>query len=71
VGLRFVWVYDIRQPRHFSISGNLGLGIFDQKLPKGPKLSIDHRVVMAGKDKPGPKSVGIVQSLLDRASAGQ
>ncbi len=37
--------FDVRQPQHIAIAGNLGLGVFDYKSPKGRRFSIDHRVV--------------------------
>ena len=37
--------FDVRQPQHIAVAGNLGLGIFDLKSPKGRRFSIDHRVV--------------------------
>lgn len=37
--------FDIRQPQHIALAGNLGLGIFDFKSPLGRKHSIDHRVI--------------------------
>jgi hypothetical protein len=37
--------FDVRQPQHITLAGNLGLGIFDFKSPKGRRFSIDHRVV--------------------------
>jgi hypothetical protein len=37
--------FDIRQPQHIPICGNLGLGYFDYKSPLGRRHSIDHRVV--------------------------
>jgi hypothetical protein len=37
--------FDVRQPQHISLAGNLGLGYFDKKSPRGRKFSIDHRVV--------------------------
>jgi uncharacterized protein (DUF362 family) len=40
--------FDVRQPQHIPLAGNLGLGIFDYKSPKGRKHSIDHRVVALG-----------------------
>jgi hypothetical protein len=40
--------FDIRQPQHIPICGNLGLGIFDYKSPLGRRHSIDHRVIRVG-----------------------
>ncbi len=37
--------FDIRQPQHIPICGNLGLGIFDKNSPKGRRHSIDHRII--------------------------
>ena len=37
--------FDIRQPQHIPLAGNLGLGIFDLKSPSGRRFSIDHRVL--------------------------
>ena len=37
--------FDVRQPQHIALAGNLGLGIFDYKSPRGRRFSIDHRVV--------------------------
>jgi len=37
--------YDIRQPQYIAIAGQVGLGNFDHKSPKGRQFSIDHRVV--------------------------
>ena len=37
--------FDIRQPQHIRLAANLGLGVFDFKSPKGPRASINHRVV--------------------------
>lgn len=37
--------FDVRQPQHISIAGNLGLGNFDFKSPRGRRASIDHRVI--------------------------
>lgn len=37
--------FDVRQPQHIAIAGNLGLGFFDLKSPKGRRFSIDHRIV--------------------------
>jgi hypothetical protein len=37
--------FDMRQPQHIPLAGNLGLGIFDLKSPLGRRHSIDHRVV--------------------------
>lgn len=37
--------FDIRQPQHIALAGNLGLGLFDFKSPRGRRHSIDHRVV--------------------------
>jgi hypothetical protein len=40
--------FDVRQPQHIPLAGNLGLGIFDFKSPLGRRHSIDHRVVPVG-----------------------
>jgi uncharacterized protein (DUF362 family) len=40
--------FDVRQPQHIALAGNLGLGIFDFKSPQGRRQSIDHRVVTVG-----------------------
>ncbi len=40
--------FDIRQPQHIALAGNLGLGTFDFKSPLGRRHSIDHRIVDAG-----------------------
>ena len=40
--------FDIRQPQHVALAGNLGLGIFDFQSPLGRRHSIDHRVVEVG-----------------------
>ncbi|HEV3163265.1 MAG TPA: DUF362 domain-containing protein [Isosphaeraceae bacterium] len=37
--------FDVRQPQHISLAGNLGLGLFDYKSPLGRRNSIDHKVV--------------------------
>jgi uncharacterized protein (DUF362 family) len=37
--------FDIRQPQHIALAGNLGLGLFDFKSPRGRRQSIDHRVI--------------------------
>lgn len=37
--------FDIRQPQHIALAGNLGLGNFDFKSPLGRRHSIDHRIV--------------------------
>jgi len=37
--------FDVRQPQHIALAGNLGLGLFDFKSPLGRRQSIDHRVV--------------------------
>ena len=37
--------FDIRQPQHITLAGNLGLGTFDFKSPRGRRFSVDHRVV--------------------------
>jgi hypothetical protein len=40
--------FDVRQPQHIALAGNLGLGVFDFKSPLGRRHSIDHRVVQVG-----------------------
>jgi len=37
--------FDIRQPQHIILAGNLGLGRFEFKSPRGRRSSIDHRIV--------------------------
>jgi hypothetical protein len=37
--------FDIRQPQHIALAGNLGLGNFDFESPLGRRKSIDHRVI--------------------------
>jgi hypothetical protein len=37
--------FDIRQPQHIALAGNLGLGLFDLRSPRGRRFSIDHKVV--------------------------
>jgi hypothetical protein len=37
--------FDVRQPQHIALAGNLGLGNFEFKSPLGRRHSIDHRVV--------------------------
>jgi uncharacterized protein (DUF362 family) len=37
--------FDVRQPQHIRLAANLGLGIFEFNSPKGPRHSIQHRVV--------------------------
>ena len=37
--------YDIRQPQYIAVAGQVGLGYFDYKSPRGRQFSIDHRVV--------------------------
>jgi hypothetical protein len=37
--------FDVRQPQHVRLAGNLGLGVFDFRSPRGPRHSISHRVV--------------------------
>lgn len=37
--------FDIRQPQHIALAGNLGLGRFDFNSPQGRRRSIDHRIV--------------------------
>jgi len=37
--------YDVRQPQHIMLAGNLGLGLFDFKSARGRRNSIEHRVV--------------------------
>ena len=37
--------FDIRQPQHIRLAGNLGLGIFDFNSPRGKKNSIQHQIV--------------------------
>ncbi|WP_435007165.1 DUF362 domain-containing protein [Tundrisphaera lichenicola] len=37
--------FDIRQPQHITLAGNLGLGNYDFKSPRGRRFAIDHRVI--------------------------
>lgn len=37
--------FDMRQPQHISLAGNLGLGIFDFKSPLGRRHSVDHKTI--------------------------
>jgi hypothetical protein len=37
--------FDIRQPQHIALAGNLGLGYFDFDSPLGRRKSIDHRII--------------------------
>ena len=37
--------FDIRQPQHIALAGNLGLGIFDYRSPRGRRFSVNHEVV--------------------------
>jgi hypothetical protein len=37
--------FDYRQPQHIRLASNLGLGVFDFHSPKGPRHSINHRVI--------------------------
>ncbi len=37
--------YDIRQPQYIAVAGQVGLGNFDYKSPRGRPFSIDHRVM--------------------------
>ncbi|AGA25518.1 DUF362 domain-containing protein [Singulisphaera acidiphila] len=37
--------FDIRQPQHIALAGNLGLGRFDFNSPQGRRRSIDHRII--------------------------
>jgi len=40
--------FDIRQPQHIALAGNLGLGRFEFDSPQGRRRSIDHRVIDVG-----------------------
>ncbi len=40
--------FDIRQPQHIALAGNLGLGRFEFDSPQGRRRSIDHRVIDLG-----------------------
>lgn len=40
--------FDIRQPQHIALAGNLGLGYFDYRSPLGRRRSINHRVIQVG-----------------------
>ncbi len=40
--------FDIRQPQHIVLAGNLGLGNFEFNAALGRRFSIDHRVVSLG-----------------------
>jgi uncharacterized protein (DUF362 family) len=37
--------YDIRQPQYIAVAGQVGLGRFDFKSPRGRRFSVDHRVI--------------------------
>lgn len=37
--------FDVRQPQHIALAGNLGLGYFDFKSPRGRRYSIQHKVL--------------------------
>ncbi len=37
--------FDIRQPQHIALAGNIGLGYFDYRNPRGRRYSIQHRVL--------------------------
>jgi hypothetical protein len=37
--------YDVRQPQHIALAGNLGLGLFDFKSARGRRQSIQHTVI--------------------------
>jgi hypothetical protein len=40
--------FDVRQPQHIALAGNLGLGRFDFDSPQGRRRSIDHRIIDVG-----------------------
>jgi hypothetical protein len=40
--------FDVRQPQHIALAGNLGLGRFEFNSPQGRRRSIDHRIVDVG-----------------------
>jgi len=40
--------FDVRQPQHIALAGNLGLGRFEFDSPHGRRRSIDHRIVDVG-----------------------
>jgi uncharacterized protein (DUF362 family) len=37
--------FDMRHPQHIPLAGNLGLGLFDYKSPRGRRQSVQHKVV--------------------------
>jgi Domain of unknown function (DUF362) len=37
--------YDIRQPQYITVAGQIGLGNFDFKSPRGRRYGVDHRVL--------------------------
>src|SRR5262249_10298924 len=37
--------YDVRQPQYIAVAGQVGLGRFDFKSPRGRRFSVDHRVI--------------------------
>jgi len=47
--------FDVRQPQHVALAGNLGLGLFDYKSPLGKRHSIDHRVITVGDGGRSPR----------------
>ncbi len=47
--------FDVRQPQHIALAGNLGLGNFDYESALGRRHSIDHRVITVGDDVPSPR----------------
>ena len=47
--------FDVRQPQHIVLAGNLGLGNFEYESALGRRHSIDHRVITVGDDVPSPR----------------
>ena len=37
--------FDVRQPQHIALAGNVGLGYFEYRSPRGRRFSINHEVV--------------------------
>ena len=40
--------FDVRQPQHIALAGNLGLGYFEFESPLSKRKLIDHRVIDVG-----------------------
>jgi hypothetical protein len=38
-------MFDMRQPQYIAVAGQVGLGNFDLRSPRGRAFSIDHRVM--------------------------